>query len=217
MVDGESARDSGGMLLTVPNMLSIFRLCIVPLQLFFAWSGRAGCFLAFLVAALMSDCLDGVIARKLNQDSALGARLDSWGDLATYLSLPICAWWLWPGILRREALFVIMMLAGYVVPVSVGALKFRRLPSYHTWGAKMSAVLMGISVVFLFAGWSSWPFRISSPIVLLAGLENVAITAILSRWRANVPSLYHAMKLVGAGKAELTTDGRGTVKSPYEK
>jgi CDP-diacylglycerol--glycerol-3-phosphate 3-phosphatidyltransferase len=181
--------------LTIPNLLSMTRLVVILPELYFASIGNAPAFLSLLCLALFTDSIDGAIARRLKQDSVVGAQLDSLGDLATYSTLPICAWLLWPDIIRRESVFVTMAIFSYVLPVIVGLARYRRVTSYHTWGAKLSAVLMGAAVLVLFLDWSPWPFRIFTPVAALAGLEEIAITFTLPVWRANVPSLRHAMRI----------------------
>src|SRR2546426_669826 len=130
-------------MLTVPNLLSGVRLLLVPLLLGLAWTGNAQLFLFGLIASLISDLADGFFARVLKQTSALGAKLDSWGDMATYLSLPFCAWWLQPDVIRQEAAWLTAGLATYVAAILFGFFRFGRLTSYHTWSGKLAAVLMG--------------------------------------------------------------------------
>ncbi len=181
-------------MLTRPNLLSCLRLAIVPLLAFLAWNGRERLFLGFFLGSLLTDLIDGYLARKLKQESELGAKLDSWGDFALYMTVPLCAWLLWPGLIMREILFVSIAAASFTLPVAIGFFKYGRLTSYHTWGAKLSAVLLGISAPLLFAGGPAWPFRLSTSILVLAELEEIAITILLPRWRANVPSLFHALR-----------------------
>ena len=153
------------------------------------------CMFFFLAVSLFSDFADGFVAWKLNQVSELGSKLDSWADFAMYVSIPICAWWLWPELIRREAVFVIILVTSYLTPAFLGVLKYGRLTSYHTRGAKVSAILMGSAMLILFAGGSAWPFRLFTPVFVLSAIEEIAMTVILPEWRANVPSLWHAVKL----------------------
>lgn len=183
-------------MLNLPNLLSALRLASVPFLLLLARLGMPVPFLVLLVCALLSDAVDGFLARKLGQVSELGAKLDSWGDFALYMTLPLCAWWLWPDLIRREAAFVVAVVACYTVPVLFGFLKFRRLTSYHTWGAKLSAWLLSASALLLFAGGPAWPFRLAVAVLVLAELEEIAVTAVLPRWRANVPTIFHALRIV---------------------
>ena len=184
-------------LATVPNALSALRLVLAPLMLWLAWTGRETAFLATLTVSLLSDLSDGFVARRLGQETALGTLLDSWGDLATYTTVPLCAWWLWPELIREESGYVAAVVAAYVFPIALGYLKYGRLTAYHTWGAKLSAVVLGASALLLFLGGPPQPFRVAAWILVLAELEEIAITTLLPEWRANVPSLLHARRLLG--------------------
>jgi len=190
-------------MINIPNFLSGLRLVLVPVLFLLAWNGKPGLFLILLSCSLLSDFADGYIARKLDQVTELGAKLDSWGDFVTYLSVPVCAWWLWPEIIRREAFVVITLVVSLMVPILFGFLKFGKLSSYHTWGAKLSAMLMGVSGILLFAGGPAWPLRISTGILVIAQIEEIAITLVLPAWQFNVHSLWHARK-----SARTTTRGK---------
>ena len=124
----------------MPNLLSGARLLLMPVLLLLAWAGERHLFLPCLVVSLLTDAADGFLARKLNQATELGAKLDSWADFLTYLSLPVCAWWLWPGVVREQAAFLTAVIFCYVLPVVFGFLKFRRLTSYHTVAGKVVTV-----------------------------------------------------------------------------
>ena len=72
---------------------------------------------------LVSDALDGIIARMLDQTSELGARLDSYGDILTYLSTPIAVWWLWPDIVKEELYYIIAAIIIYILPAVFSLVK----------------------------------------------------------------------------------------------
>jgi len=179
-----------------PNLLSAFRLLAAPLMLFLAWTDAPYWFLLFLAISLATDALDGFLARRLGWQSELGARLDSWGDFLTYATVPLGAWWLWPDILRREASFVVLTVVAYGLPVLVGFIKYRRLTSYHTWAAKASAVVMGVGAFTLFLTDLAWPFRCAAVFQALEACEEIAITWLLPQQRSNVPSFWHARRLI---------------------
>ena len=183
-------------LLTIPNLLSGLRLVLAPVLLYLAWTGQSTPFLVALSCSLLSDLCDGYLARRFDQATQLGTLLDSYGDFATYLTVPLCAWWLWPDLIRREAWYAAAIVASYVFPIALGYLKYGRLTSYHTYGAKLSAVVVGASALALFAGGSPLPFRIATWVLVLAELEEIAITTILPEWRSNVPSVLHARRLL---------------------
>ncbi|MBW2327077.1 MAG: CDP-alcohol phosphatidyltransferase family protein, partial [Deltaproteobacteria bacterium] len=76
-------------LVSIPNLLSGFRLFAAPFLLYLAWMGHPNLFLVLLALSLLSDSIDGFVARRLNEVSELGTKLDSWGDLAIYLTVPL--------------------------------------------------------------------------------------------------------------------------------
>lgn len=188
----------------IPNLISGFRLLAAPVMLYLAWIGRPVGFLVLLAISLITDAIDGFLARRLNWQSELGARLDSWGDFATYVTVPLGAWWLWPDILRREAVFVWLAIAAYVVPIAIGFVKFHRLTSYHTWAAKLSAVIMSISALLLFLTDIAWPFRCAAVFQAFEAVEEIAITFTIPKWRSNIPSLWHARHPAPTTTAERT-------------
>lgn len=186
-------------LLTIPNALSALRLVLAPVLLWLAWTGQHTAFLVTLSVSLLSDLTDGWFARRFDQATHLGTLLDSYGDFATYMTVPLCAWWLWPDLIRREAWYAAAIVAAYVFPIVLGYLKYGRLTAYHTYGAKLSAVVVGASALALFAGGPPLPFRIATWILVLAELEEIAITTILPDWHANVPSILHARRILRGG------------------
>jgi len=97
---------------TVPNALSVLRLLGVPLFLWLLLGPHAD-IAALIVLALsgFTDWADGVLARKLNQTSKLGALLDPAADrlyiIATLVGLTlrhIIPWWLAAVIIGRDLL-----------------------------------------------------------------------------------------------------------------
>jgi phosphatidylglycerophosphate synthase len=176
-------------------LLSCLRLVLAPLLLLLAWEQLPGVFLVGLCVSLASDLVDGFLARHLHQRSELGAKLDSWGDLATYLVFGIGAWWLWPHVIRAEAAWVVMVVVSYTLPSVLALAKFGRLTSYHTRGAKLSALLMGPALLLLFGWQIAWAFRIAAAVLLIAEIEEIAITIVLREWHADVPSFAAALRL----------------------
>ena len=182
-------------LVSVPNALSALRIALAPVLLGLAWMNASRAFVVTLAVALLSDVVDGRLARRLGQTSDLGARLDSTGDLLLYLVVPICGVWLRPDVVRAERAWFLAAVASAMVPVAVGLAKFGRPTSYHTRGAKLSAYLLGASILVIFVDGPAWPFRLAAAVFVLAELEELAITSVLREWRANVPSLRHALAL----------------------
>jgi CDP-diacylglycerol--glycerol-3-phosphate 3-phosphatidyltransferase len=179
----------------LPNALSIFRIAMVPLLCALAWQGETAAFLVCFGLALASDVLDGIVARTSGETSPLGARLVSMGDLATYTALPLCAWWLWPDVLRAHAAAFVVAVVAYLSPLAVGWIRYRRMTSYHTWAAKLTAVWMAFALLALFWRGIAWSFYVGVALLVAECLEEIAISFVLRRWHSDVPTLWHALRL----------------------
>ena len=176
------------------NLLSGFRLLAAPFLLYLSWTGHSDMFLVLLAAALFSDSVDGLVARRLRVTSKFGTKLDSWADVTIYLTVPLCAYWLWPDIIEAEKFFVLLVLVSYILPILAGFVKFRRLTSYHSWAAKASAVLLSFSAFILLITKVAWPFRIAAVAQCISACEEIAITFRLSEPKINVKSLWHVIR-----------------------
>ncbi len=112
-------------ILTVPNQLTFLRLGFLPLFIILVFYRRYSWALAILIFAGLTDTMDGVLARTLNQKTSLGAYLDPIADkLLISSSFVVLAlngqirWWLTILVLGRDVLIlttaaVILLTAGY--------------------------------------------------------------------------------------------------------
>ncbi|MDD1605798.1 MAG: CDP-alcohol phosphatidyltransferase family protein [Methylococcaceae bacterium] len=180
--------------LTLPNLLTGFRFVAAIGLLWLAWHGYGIAFMMLLALAFLTDLLDGLAARLTGQVSQFGATLDSWADVVTYLTTAIGCWWLWPEVVYRELIFVVLMVASCLLPAVVGFSKFGCFTSYHTWGVKIAAASMGLSLYVLFFGGPAWPFRMAAVICILAAIEEIALTLLLSESESNVRSIWDVLK-----------------------
>ncbi len=88
MPDGSQVgRSASTMLLTLPNVITFGRLCLVPLSVWFVMEREfAQAFFLFLAAGL-SDAVDGWLARRNGGGNAVGALLDPAADKALLVSM----------------------------------------------------------------------------------------------------------------------------------
>ena len=179
----------------VPNLLSLSRIVMAPLMLVAAAIGSSRGFTALYATCLFTDAIDGFLARRLHVESKQGASLDSRGDLAVALCLPVGAFMLWPAMMRGLIPYIVAALCSYLAPIVVGEFRYHRLPSFHTWGAKAMAVLAGLTLLSMFMTEDSLYFRLCVPLILLESVEELIMIAILPKWQPNIPSLWHAIKL----------------------
>jgi cardiolipin synthase (CMP-forming) len=110
---------------TVPNQITFLRLGILPFFIILISYEQYRWALLVLVLAGLSDGVDGLLARRLDQRSALGAYLDPLADKlllsSSFLILAFksrIAWWLAIIVLGRDVLIlvvaaVIILIQGY--------------------------------------------------------------------------------------------------------
>lgn len=180
---------------SIPTALTVFRLLSAPVLMVLAYMGQERYFLWLAIAALLSDVLDGALARRLGASSETGRLLDSWADLLIALVSFAGATLLWPDTMREEAGYFALILAALVIPNAWGFLRFRRLLGYHTISAKASGVLLAVGAVLLFIGLTPIPFRVAAFIELLVAAEYIAISLILPQWTSEMKSAWHAWRL----------------------
>ena len=126
---------------TIPDMLSISRLILIPAMLIPAYyiedePQARFVFLIMFIIIGVTDKLDGTLARYLNQTSSLGAKLDTIADMVFY---PLIALWLYrfeSGVVGEWWNLVYFLLALYFFKMVTGKIKFGYVPAFHTIGAK---------------------------------------------------------------------------------
>jgi cardiolipin synthase len=100
--------------LTVPNIISLVRLALVPVFAVLIVVGEDGWALLVLAVSGATDWLDGVLARRLNQVTRLGQILDPFADrLFIFVTMIGLAWrevvppWLVIAIIARDVLLAL--------------------------------------------------------------------------------------------------------------
>ena len=101
-------------IINVPNALTLLRILLLPVVVWrFVIGDATGALIAYM-AAMLTDALDGIIARKTNQITALGKLLDPIADklsLVTLLGLFVSSGeiplWVLAIILFKEVMMVI--------------------------------------------------------------------------------------------------------------
>lgn len=140
------------MPVSVPNLITILRILLVPLAVWCLISGYfAGAFLTFIIAGV-SDGVDGYIARRFQLQSELGAYLDPLADkvllVSIYVTLAVLGHmpdWLAISVVTRDLLIVGAVMLAWVMnrPVTVQPL----------WISKVNTVAQiayaGVSLMLL--------------------------------------------------------------------
>jgi phosphatidylglycerophosphate synthase len=192
----------------IPNLFSYTRIVGAPLMIAAAATHRAAAFWVILAISLLSDAVDGWLARRLHAESEHGRMLDSWGDYVNFVALPASLYLLWPAITRREAPWLALAIGAFFAHTVVAWLRYRILPAYHTWGSKTVGPLLALSVILLYAGGPSWPFHIAAFLEVIVAADEFAIGALLPGWSGSMPSSWHARHVHLAHQASGIQPGR---------
>jgi len=194
-VESDTAADNAyrDRVITIPNIICAVRLAGAFALIWIAVRNDARLFTIVFTILSLSDWIDGKLARWLKQRSDFGARFDSFADAFLYGVLFFGMTWLRWDVLRSEAAWWIVAFLSYLLTTSAGLWKYGKVPSYHTYGAKMSQWLILVGAICLLLDYTIWPFRIAMVAVTLTNLEATAITWYLKEWRADVLTILHVL------------------------
>ena len=107
-----------GVGLSLPNLISLGRLLLVPLAIWLILGHRYGTAFWIFVAAGISDALDGFIAKHFDRRTRLGALLDPIADKALLVSVYVTlglANQLWPSLVILVVFRDVMIVGGFLL------------------------------------------------------------------------------------------------------
>jgi len=114
--------------LSIPNIISLGRLILVPVIVWFMVSGQMQLAFAAFVVAGLSDAADGYLAKRFKMETELGAYLDPLADkmliVCIFVTLGIkgaLPAWLVIGVVSRDVLIVGAILLSWLMdqPVKI--------------------------------------------------------------------------------------------------
>ena len=147
---------SENAIITIPNIISLSRLILSPVFLYFILSGKTQTSFIIFLIAISTDFLDGAAARMFKQKSHLGALLDPMGDKVLMttsfiaLSLPSINHphsipvWLTATVIGRDVYIVLGAAAAFKL---IGQKKFP--PTITGKASTVLQMLTPLSVLFL--------------------------------------------------------------------
>ena len=179
---------------TLANVISVVRLMAIPVFLYLVIIDRLVIAFALLVVAVLTDFVDGMVARKMNQITKLGQFLDPFADrlfiAATAIALAIqdvVPWWFVVAVMLRDAL------------LGVGGLVMSRyghatLP-VKWWGKVSTFGLLFVLPLFLLAAIVAFYGSVSLAEVLVMIAWPIAIAAVVLYWIVGFSYLFDAIAL----------------------
>jgi cardiolipin synthase len=122
--------------MTIPNLITIFRLFLVPVVIVMILQGRWSTAVVLFVVAGVSDAVDGFIAKRFDMRSEFGAHIDPLADKALLVSIyvtlaivGVLPSWLAIIVVSRDLMIVAAVLLSWVMarPVKIKPLMVSKL------------------------------------------------------------------------------------------
>jgi cardiolipin synthase len=139
--------------LTIPNLLSLFRLLLIPVFLILLVNAQYIWALIVLVGSSLTDFVDGYVARHFNQISRVGQLLDPAADrlfiFSTLIGLAwtgFIPWWLAGVIFARE--FLLLIIGVILANFGYGPLPVHHLGKMGTFALLSAMPLLVLGAAF---------------------------------------------------------------------
>ena len=158
-------------ILTIPNLLSLFRLLLVPviIWLYCVKQNYIGTIAVFTLSAV-TDIADGIIARKFNMVSDFGKILDPIADKVTQGSLIICLIIKYKLMLALIGIFLLkeitMAVLGYFV------IKRNNNVNSAKWHGKVNTILLYAVMVTLIL-FPALPLTVANLLICVCGASMI--------------------------------------------
>lgn len=185
----------GENIINVPNFISLYRLIIFPVILFMTLTGREKEFVILLCISLVSDVLDGNIARIFKLQTNFGAALDNLADICTYamalLGVFIFKW----ADIEPHAGILYLFLTVFILSYIVSFYRFGKIPGLHLYSAVSAGYIQSIFFFILFVfGFHTWMYYLAIGWGVIAYLEKIFVLMKLDDIRIGVKGLYWLIK-----------------------
>lgn len=150
-------------IITVPNMLSFFRLCLIPLIIWLYCFKKDGLWTTLMLALSgITDIADGIIARKFNMVSDFGKALDPVADKLTQIAMLICLLTGFPHMLYPLLLLVIKETTAAITNMIL--IKKTGVVLSAVWHGKANTVLL-YSMMIVHLIWYNIPSAVSDILI----------------------------------------------------
>lgn len=181
--------------LNVPNVLSLYRLFAFPFIMLLIVLKMQMTYAIFLFISFNTDVWDGLIARRFNQRTAIGARLDSMADIGVYIAALTGIMVFKIGEIGDDAWLFYLFVTCYIIVILSPLIKFRKIQSFHLYSFKITGWMQGIFFILLFF-MDYYPvyFYLMVNLSLIAFIENLVIQLLLTEMRSDVKGVYWVVK-----------------------
>ena len=154
--------------MNIPNLLSTFRLLLVPIFIFIYFQNHPVALAVFAIASA-TDVLDGYIARTFQMTTKLGAILDPVADKLMQLSVLGCLYFSQPKLYPLWALMIILVKEFLMTVGTLIALKKGIDVSANIYGKAATVIIAACILTILIFGKA-----VAAYITLLAIIASIA-------------------------------------------
>ena len=171
-------------ILTIPNLLSMLRLLMIPIFVWLYQHGHAEWTAIVLIISGLTDIVDGYIARRFNQVSDFGKAFDPLADKLTQMAMLL---WLTP---RHPAMllpFILLAVKECFAAIS-GIIVSKRtgLVMGAQWHGKVTTLLL-YGMMILHVLWKDIPLWVSN--TLNIGCVVMMLISLVLYARRNIRSI----------------------------
>ncbi len=179
------------------NALTWYRLLAAPVLLVLIFTGQYHIFKWLLPVSFFTDLIDGTLARKFKVTSVFGSQLDSIGDDLTMLCGIIAAFVFKFQFISEQKIIAGILIILLLTQNILALIRYRKLSSFHTYLAKIAAILQGTFLILLFLlPQPVYPLFYAAAIVSILDLiEETIMVLMLKEWKADVKGIYWALKI----------------------
>ena len=181
--------------LTIPNFLSLSRLIFLPVLFIFVNMENMEIPFVISYAILGStDFFDGLVARKLNQTSELGKRLDSIADLPFYISSAYFIAKLRPQYLEPNYTILYIFFGLLALSFLISGIKLKQPMLMHTIMLKFIGVLVYLLVILTPLVDTTWFITVILCLYFIGFTEEIIIFLKYDKVDPDAKSLFHLIK-----------------------
>ena len=179
----------------IADWFSFYRIFAGPFLVLLILLNERFIFTWLLLISYSTDAIDGYLARKLKITSPRGSQLDSFGDQITLIIGLIGLSFFETAFIKANLIIISIAFVPYIIQMIIAYLKYGKATAFHTYLAKLSAVLQSIFILWsLFFNPEIVLFYVMIVVGILETIEEITLIFMYDNWASDVKSIYHAYK-----------------------
>ena len=167
----------------IADWLSFYRVAAAPFLIALIWFDERLFFAWLLLISYCTDAVDGFIARKLKISSPRGSQLDSFGDQVTFVIGVVGLFYFEKEFILKNLILILVVFIPYTVQMILAYLKYGKATAFHTYLAKLSAIIQSIFILYVMIG-----------VGILETVEEITLIFMHRNWASDIKGIYWAIR-----------------------